>query len=83
MLTRLRQIKAAIARNMIPIAMTLVGICAALRMVGNKSIIFQALAHCLVGWLFGAGYVGKQRDLVYLAWGITAVEVACFVYGLL
>lgn len=52
----------------------------AVRMTGDKSIIFQALAHVYVGGLFGAGLVSKDRKRLYLglAIGLTVLEVICF-----
>lgn len=71
--------------------MTFFLICAAvltglLRAVGVKSIAYQAVAHCLVGGLFGGAIAGKAPNRwVYLALAValTAVEVVCFFYGTL
>ena len=62
---------------------------ASFRVAGVTGEIFQAMAHCFVGGVFGAGWAllewGKDdetvqtgRDWLFIAGAITAVEVVCF-----
>lgn len=60
---------------------------AVLRVCGVKGILFQAFAHCLVGFLFGAGtrrdYSGGWSKAIYLALAfiLTFVETVCFLHS--
>ena len=50
-----------------------------LRVAGHRSSFFQAVAHLFVGGLFGAWMHDRTaKPYLYLALGLTAVEVACF-----
>jgi hypothetical protein len=53
-----------------------------LRVHGEKSIFFQAVAHLYVAWLFAGAYYAKKKCFLYLAIGLSAVETFCFLYGL-
>lgn len=53
------------------------------RIIGIKSIAFQAIAHLFVGGLIGAACTSEtSRRWVYLAVAVTlsVVETACFFY---
>ncbi len=50
----------------------------ALRVLGMKHIAFQAVAHLYVGGLLGAWWVGRDRWLLWIAVGLSVVEVVCF-----
>lgn len=53
----------------------------AVRLLGVKTALYQALAHVYVGGLFGAAFVGKRRWLyLVLAIGLTVLEVGAFLY---
>ncbi len=57
-----------------------------LRAVGLKSIAYQAVAHCLVGGLFGVAIAGKAPKrwiCLALAVALTVLETICFFYGTL
>lgn len=49
-----------------------------LRTAGVKTVFFQAIAHCFVGGLFGAYFVGKKKQHLYLALGLTILETLAF-----
>jgi hypothetical protein len=64
-----------------------------MRAFGSKGNVYKALAHCWVGFLFGAWYMSgdtlmgvsdfsslfRQADFfMFLALGLTAIEVAAF-----
>lgn len=40
---------------------------------------YQAVAHLFVGGLFGVGYANKDRECIWIAWGLTVVEVVAAV----
>lgn len=53
---------------------------AGLRVGGHSGLFFQAVAHVFVGGLIG-GWLGTRRPLLlWLAAGLSVIEVACAVY---
>jgi hypothetical protein len=51
---------------------------AILRILGHRSLVFQAVAHLFVGGLVGAWLLSRARLYLILAASLTVVEVACF-----
>lgn len=49
------------------------------RIVGFHDPSFQAIAHLIVGGLFGAWLISRRSIWFYLALGLTVVETVCFV----
>lgn len=50
------------------------------RIAGIKGAAFQAAAHLFVGGLFGAYFAGKKRHHLILGLGLSALELACFLW---
>lgn len=59
---------------LVAIAVALGGI----RIFGIKSALFQAVAHLYVGGLFAVYFKTWERFYLYLALGLTLLEVVCF-----
>lgn len=53
---------------------------AGLRVAGVTAPWYQAVAHLLVGLLFGAYLVNRERLALWLALGLTATEVVMFLW---
>lgn len=51
-----------------------------LRILGVKSIAYQAAAHLFVGGLFGAWLINKDKMNIFLFGFLTVVEIVCFIY---
>ena len=51
---------------------------AAIRTVGVKHEVFQAVAHLWVGGLLGAWMASQSRFYLRLALALSAIEVVCF-----
>lgn len=52
----------------------------ALRIGGNVSPAFQAVAHVYVGGLIGAWLAGQGRGYFWLAAALSALEVGCAIW---
>ena len=50
-----------------------------LRVYGEKSQFFQASAHLWIGFLVGSWWNGNNKIAMWLAIGLTVLEVACFI----
>ncbi len=57
---------------------------AGIRILGDRSSAFQAVAHLFVGGLFGAWLEGGRsaRPLLWTALLLSVVELACFPIGI-
>lgn len=51
------------------------------RGLGYTDEAFQAVAHIWVGGLFGAGLIGRHRDSLAAAVGLSLLEIFCFLAG--
>ena len=49
-----------------------------LRIHGIKHEAFQAAAHLYVGGLLGAYFSGKNKEFLWIAIGLSVLEVVCF-----
>ena len=50
------------------------------RILGYKSQAYQAIAHLYVGGLFAAWWTGGNRGLLWIAIGLSILELACFLW---